>query len=41
MGAHEVCIPMIIWHEPEIVLPWMGNEVSVDKRHQPADLSAL
>ena len=41
VGAHEVCIPMIIRQEPEIVSPWMGNKVSVDKRHQPADLSAL
>ena len=41
MGAHEVWMPMRIWHEPEIVLPWVGNEVSVEERHQPADLSAL
>ena len=41
VGAHKVCIPMIIWHKPEIVLPWVGNEVSVDERHQPEDLSAL
>ena len=41
VGAHEVCIPMIIWHEPEIVSPWVGNKVSVDERHQPVDLSAL
>ena len=41
LGAHEVWMPMIIWHEPEIVSPWVGNKVSVDKRHQPADLRAL
>ena len=41
MGAHEVCIPMIIRHEPEIVSPWVGNEVSVDKRHQLANLRTL
>jgi hypothetical protein len=41
VGAHEVCIPMIIRHEPEIVSPWVGNEVSVNERHQPADLSAM
>ena len=41
VGAHDVCIPMMIWHNPDIVSPWVGNEVSVDVRHQPADLSAL
>ena len=41
VGAHEVCIPMIIRHKPEMVSPWMGNEVSVDERHQSANLSAL
>ena len=41
LGAHKVCMPVIIRHEPKIVLPWVGNEVSVDKRHQPADLSVL
>ena len=41
VGAHEVCIPMIIRHEPEIVSPWVGNKVSVNERHQPADLSAM
>jgi hypothetical protein len=41
VGAHEVCIPMIIWHEPEMVSPWVGNAVSVNKRHQPTDLSVL
>ena len=38
LGAHEVCIPMIIRHEPEIVSPWMGNNVFVDERHQPAEI---
>ena len=41
VGAHKVCIPMIIQHEPKIVLPRMGKEVSVNERHQPVDLSAL
>ncbi len=41
MGAHKVWIPVIIRHEPEIVSPWVGNEVSVEERHQPADLSML
>ena len=41
VGAHDVCIPMMIRHDPDIVSPWVGNEVSVDVRHQPADLSAL
>ena len=41
VGAHDVCIPMRIQHDPNIVSPWVGNEVSVDVRHQPADLSAL
>ena len=41
VGANEVCMPMRIRHKPEIVSPWMGNEVSVDERHQPVDLSAL
>ncbi len=39
VGVHKVWIPMIILHEPEIVSPWVGIEVSVNKRHQPADLS--
>ena len=41
MGAHEVWIPMRIRHTPEIVSPWVGNKVSVEERHQPADLSVL
>ena len=41
LGAHEVCIPMIVRHEPEMVSPWVGNKVSVNERHQPADLSVL
>ena len=41
VGAHDVCIPMMLRHDPDIVSPWVGNEVSVDVRHQPADLSAL
>jgi hypothetical protein len=41
VGAHDVCIPMMMGHDPDIVFPWVGNEVSVDVRHQPADLSAL
>ena len=41
LGAHEVCIPMIVRHEPEMVSPWVGNKVSVNERHQPADLSVF
>ncbi len=41
VGAPKVWIPMKIRHEPEIVLPWAGNEVLVEERHHPADLSAL
>ena len=41
VGGHKGWIPMIIRHEPEIVLPWVGNKVSVAERHHPADLSAL
>ena len=41
VGAHDVCIQMRMRHNPDIVSPWVGNEVSVDVRHQPADLSAL
>ena len=41
MGAHDVFIPMMIRHDPGIVSPRVGNKVSVDVRHQPADLSAL
>ncbi len=41
LGAHEVCMPVIIRYEPEIVMSWVGNEVSVNERHQPAELSAL
>ena len=37
LGAHDVCIPIRIWHDPDIVSPWVGNEVSVDVRIQPAD----
>jgi hypothetical protein len=29
---------MMIQHKLEIVLPWVGKEVSVEDRHQPADL---
>ena len=41
VGAHDVCSPIRIRHDPDIVSPWVGNEVSVNDRHQPADLSAL
>ena len=41
VGAHDVCCPIRIRHNPDIVSPWVGNEVLVDDRHQPADLSAL
>jgi hypothetical protein len=41
VGAHDVCITMMLRHDPDIVSPWVGNEVLVDVRHQPADLSAL
>ena len=41
VGAHDVCIPIRIWNDPDIVSPWVGNKVLVDVRHQPADLSAL
>ncbi len=41
LGVHKVCMPMMIRQEPKIVSPWVGNKVSVDERHQPADLRAL
>ena len=41
VGAQDVCIPIRIRHDPDIVSPWVGNEVAVDDIHQPADLSAL
>ena len=41
VGVHDVCIPIRIRHDPDIVSPWVGNEVSVDVRHQPADLSVV
>ena len=41
VGAHDVCIPIRTWHDPDIVSLWVGNEVLVDVRHQPADLSVL
>ena len=42
VGAQDVCIPMMMRHDPDIVSPWVGNEVLVDVRHQlVADLSAL
>lgn len=41
VGAHDVWTPMRMRHVPEIVSPWVGNEVSVDVRHHPADFSAL
>ena len=41
VGAHDVCSPIRIRHDPDIVSPWVGNEVAVDDIHQPADLSAL
>jgi len=34
-------MPMMIWHEPEIVSPWVGMEVLVKDRHQPADLREM
>ncbi len=41
VGAHDVCIPMMMRQDPEIVSPCVGKEVSVDVRHQPDDFSAL
>ena len=38
MGAHEEWMPMMIQHKLEIVLPWVGKEVSVKNRNQSADL---
>lgn len=38
MGAHEEWMPIMIRHDPKIVSPWVGKEVSVKERHQPADL---
>jgi hypothetical protein len=31
-------MPMMIRHEPEIVLPWAGIEVLVEDKCKPADL---
>ena len=41
VGAHNVCIPIRMRHEPDIVSLWVWNKMSVDVIHQPADLSAL
>ncbi len=38
MGAHEEWMSMMIRHELKIVSPWVGKEVSIKDRHQPADL---
>jgi len=31
----------MIWHELEIVSPWVGNVVLVEDRHQSVDLSEV
>ena len=38
MGEHKEWMLMMIQHDPEIVSPWVGKEVSVKERHQPANL---
>ena len=41
VDAHKEWMPIMIWHELKIVLPWVGNVVSVEDRHQPVDLSEV
>ena len=37
VDAHKEWMTMMIRHEPEIVSPWAGKEVSVEDKHQPTD----